>query len=176
VRDLSLHILDLIENSLRAGATIIAVTVAADETTDRLTIGVEDNGTGLPVPPETATNPFYTTKSGKRVGLGLALLKGAAERADGTVVIEPSALGGTAVKMQMIHSHIDRSPMGDLAATLSSVVCTNPGVDFRLLLRRGAEERSVRSLELAREAPGDAIALAQRVAEIVKKAQQNLTL
>jgi hypothetical protein len=55
-------------------------------------------------------------------------------------------------------------------------VCTNPGVDFRLLLRRGAEERSIRSLELSRETSGDAIALAVRVAEIVKKAQQNLTL
>jgi hypothetical protein len=73
-------------------------------------------------------------------------------------------------------SHIDRSPLGDLAATVASVVCTSPGVDFRVRLRRGAAEWSVRLQEVAREAPDDPLEQARRMAEIVKKAQQNLTL
>jgi signal transduction histidine kinase len=174
VRDLSLHILDLAENSLPAGATIIAVTVAADDAADRLTILVEDNGPGLSVPPEVAADPFYTTKSGKQVGLGLALMKGAAERAGGTAVIGSSALGGVAVKAEMGLSHIDRTPLGDLATTVSTLVCTHPDVDFRITLRRGNEEQTLRSLDLAPGA-GSPLALAHQVAKILEKTLQNLT-
>jgi signal transduction histidine kinase len=178
VRDLSLHILDLAENALRAGAGIVAVTLEADEARDLLTLAVEDDGPGLPVPPEVAADPFFTTQEGKRVGLGLSLMKGAAERAGGTVVIGPSALGGVAVKASMGLSHIDRSPLGDLAATFAALVCTHPEIDFRFTLRRGPREEILRPREVARSLPDAAahpLALAARVSEIAKKALQNLT-
>jgi anti-sigma regulatory factor (Ser/Thr protein kinase) len=131
LRELSLHVLDLIENSIRAGATTIAVTVTEDPEQDRLEIVVEDNGSGLNVPPEVALDPYFTTKNGKRTGLGLSLFAASSAQAGGSLVLGKSELGGLCVKAVMQLSHIDRRPMGDLAATLSSVVCTNPDLDLR---------------------------------------------
>jgi hypothetical protein len=179
VRDLSLHLLDLIENSLRAGASIIEITVEADDPRDLLAITVEDNGRGLTVPPEFLTDPFYTTKGGKKVGLGLALWKAAAERAGGSLVIGRGGLGGVAVKAIMGLTHIDRSPLGDLSETLASVVCTNPEVDFRVAVKRGDFAVRVSSTDLSAGLPDgadDALSLAREMAENVRKAQQNLTL
>ena len=168
MRDLSLHLLDVIENSIRAEATVISVTIAADPDADLLTMAVEDNGRGLTVPPETAADPFYTTKTGKRTGLGLALLKAACEGAGGRLVIGRSALGGVIVKSEMSLSHIDRSPLGDVATTLSSVVCTNPGIDFRFRMSEGRRAVEVRSADVAAALPSEErsdLRIAQKVAE-----------
>jgi signal transduction histidine kinase len=140
VRDLSLHLLDLIENSIRAQASVISITIEADPAADNLRIVVEDNGKGLSVTPEEAADPFYTTKSGKRTGLGLSLFRETAEQAGGKLTIGKSDLGGVAVVAEMRLNHVDRIPMGDVSATLSSVVCTNPAIDFRLRLRLGDRE------------------------------------
>jgi len=178
VRDLSLHILDLIENSIRVDATIVAVTVVEDPASDTLRIVVEDNGPGLSVPPETALDPFYTTKRGKRTGLGLSLIHGAAQRAGGGVELSRSPLGGLAVAATMRLTHVDRSPLGDLAATFSSVVCTNPEVDLwcRFIRRRAAQDGDcecvVRSSDVEKELPARercGLAVARRLAEKVRE-------
>lgn len=140
LREISLHILDLIENSIRAGASVIAVAVMEDPVRDILEIIVEDNGPGLNVPFEMATDPFYTTKPGKKTGLGLSLLRFMAEQAGGKLTLDKSKLGGLTVKTTMQLSHIDRNPLGDLAATLSSVVCTNPDLDLRYRICVGERE------------------------------------
>jgi anti-sigma regulatory factor (Ser/Thr protein kinase) len=171
MRDLSLHVLDLIENSIRAEATVIAVTVVEDPEKDILKIIVEDNGSGLGVPPEVATDPFYTTKDGKKTGLGLSLIRGAAERAGGGVELRQSKLGGLAVTATMQLSHIDRTPMGDLATTISSVVCTNPGIDLGCRFVVGKREWAVWSSEVAKELPASergGLAVARRVSEHIK--------
>jgi len=131
LRDLSLHILDLIENAIRAGASIVSITVAEYPSKDAMEIIVEDNGPGLSVPFHIATDPFYTTKRGSRTGLGLSLFRDRAEQSGGKLTLEISMLGGLAVKAAMKLSHVDRCPLGDLAATFSSVVCTNPDLDLR---------------------------------------------
>ena len=172
MRDLSLHILDIIENSIRAGATVIWVTVAEYPDRDLLEVIVEDNGAGLPVTPEQALDPFYTTKKGKRTGLGLSLFRGAAERAGGDLTIGQSELGGVAVKATMQLSHVDRSPLGDLAATLSSVVCTNPDLELRCRLVAGEQECTVQVADVARELPiGErcGLAVARRVSEKIRE-------
>ena len=74
MHDLSLYLLDVLENSARAGAGTVAVTIAADRSADTLTIVVEDDGPGLPVTPDEALDPFFTTKKEKKTGLGLSLL------------------------------------------------------------------------------------------------------
>jgi hypothetical protein len=194
VRDLSLHLLDLMENSIRAEATVISVTIEQDPTKDKLRIVVEDNGPGLAVSAEQALDPFYTTKAGKRTGLGLSLFQGAAERAGGRMTVGRSPLGGVLVAACMRLSHVDRSPMGDLAATLSSVVCTNPEVDLwcRLvcyaneipdsqarLNEPGAHEWVVRSSEVEKELPlGEryGLAVARRLAEKVREGMATVEL
>lgn len=170
MRELSLHLLDLIENSIRAQASVISVSVEADPKTDTLRLAVEDNGTGLKVTPEEALDPFYTTKSGKRTGLGLSLFREAAERAGGRLSLEKSALGGVAVSVEMRLTHIDRTPLGDLAATLSSVVCTHPEIDFRFRLQSGDRRVEWRVFDLAAKLgidPHDGLALAQNLIEVI---------
>jgi signal transduction histidine kinase len=83
MRDLSLHILDIIENSIRAGASEVRVAIEEDPAADLLKIVVEDNGPGLGLPEQVVLDPFYTTKKGKHVGLGLSLFREAALRAGG---------------------------------------------------------------------------------------------
>jgi hypothetical protein len=158
LREISLHILDLIENAIRAGATVIAVAVEEEPDRDLLLIGVEDN----------AVDPFFTTKEGKKTGLGLSLMKFRTEQAGGTFRLERSCLGGCAVRAVMPLSNVDRSPLGDLAATLASVVCTSPGVELRSRLRVGDREWRVGTEEIIRGLPvgrRSEIAVARRVKE-----------
>jgi NADH:ubiquinone oxidoreductase subunit E len=179
LRDLSLHILDLMENSIRAGASVISVTVAEDSARDILEILVEDNGPGLSVPFEVVTDPFYTTKNGKKTGLGLSLLRFRAEQAGGKLTLDKSELGGLAVKATMQLSHVDRSPLGDLAATLSSVVCTNPDLDLRYRICVGDRECVVRVSEVTEEISQDkrgGLAIARWVHQRIKEELATLKL
>jgi anti-sigma regulatory factor (Ser/Thr protein kinase) len=171
MRELSLHILDIIENSIRAGASIIAVGITENVVEDLLEITVEDNGSGLNIPVQDALDPFHTTKDGKRTGLGLSLFRAAAEQAGGNLAIEKSDLGGVAVRVSMNLSHIDRRPLGDLAATLSSVVCTNPDLDLWCRFSSGGPECMVRVSDVARELQVNercGLAIARRVSEKIR--------
>lgn len=133
MHDLSLYLLDILENSVRAGATIVVTTIVADRAHDELSITVEDDGPGLPVEPEQALDPFYTTKPNKKTGLGLSLFRQAAEAADGWLTIGRShALGGAIVHAEMSLANVDRPPLGDVAASLVAIVVTNPDIEFRI--------------------------------------------
>jgi len=153
MRELSLHILDLIENSIRAGATVISVSITETQELNLLRIAVEDNGPGLSVPPDMATNPFYTTKSGAPTGLGLSLFQAAAEKAGGKLTLSTSKLGGLAVEGVMQLDHIDRSPLGDFGATISSVACTHPDIDIRCRIGTDERERMMRISDVVRRLP-----------------------
>lgn len=171
MRELSLHILDIIENAIRAGASVVSVTLREDVSGDLLEIVVEDNGPGLGVSGEQALDPFYTTKAGKGLGLGLSLFCAAAEQAGGRVELGRSALGGVSVKASMALGHVDRRPLGDLAATLSSVVCTNPDLDLccRFVGTRGESVVRVSDLALEfRDSERGGLALARKVSERIK--------
>jgi hypothetical protein len=171
LREIALHVLDLVENALRAGAGVIQVTVEEQPADDTLRVEVEDDGPGLPVSAEKAVDPFF--REGKRTGLGLPLFKLRVEQAGGTFLLSRSAaLGGCAVRAIMPLSNVDRPPLGDLAATLASVVCTSPGVDLRSRLRVGDREWTASSGELARALPagtrgelGVARLMRERIAE-----------
>jgi hypothetical protein len=168
LREIALHILDLIENSIRAGARVISVSVEQEPERDLLVLTVEDDGPGLHVKDDVAVDPFYTTKEGKKTGLGLSMLKFRTEASGGCFRLETSPLGGLAVRASMPLSNVDRSPLGDLAATLASVVCTNPGLELRSRLRVGAREMSVSTADILRGLPlgsRSEIAVARRMRE-----------
>jgi sensor histidine kinase regulating citrate/malate metabolism len=172
VREIALHIMDLMENSIRARASVIAVTVEALPAQDLLRIVVEDNGTGLTVPPELVLDPFYTTKRNKKTGLGLSLFRAAAEATGGRLTIGKSDLGDVGVKVtvEMGLTHIDRNPLGDLASTLASAVCTHPEIDFRFRLHCGEQARDLRVAQLAAERGvdrQDGLALARLVTDVI---------
>ena len=140
MKDLSLHVLDIAENSVRAHAGLVEILVIEDTQKDELVLQVKDDGRGMQADTmRRAVDPFFTTKAGKRFGLGLPLLAQAAREAEGTFDVCPVPEGGTCVRATFKHGHPDRKPLGDMAATLETLVAGNQHVDFLYEHRRGAE-------------------------------------
>ncbi len=130
--EISLNVLDIAENSTRAGATLVHITVSADLTGDRLTIIIEDNGCGMT--PEQVANvidPFFTSRTTRKVGLGVPFFKYAAESTGGSFLIQSRLNEGTVVTAEFVLSHIDRMPLGDINATIHSLIVYHPETDFR---------------------------------------------
>jgi anti-sigma regulatory factor (Ser/Thr protein kinase) len=131
VRELSLHILDLLENSVEAGASRIEIKIEEDLKTDRMVIEIADNGHGMsPELIERALNPFYTTRKTRHVGLGLPLFLEATRRCDGDLVIESKPGKGTRVRATFRLSHIDRAPLGDMPTALFAILLSEHPVDL----------------------------------------------
>jgi signal transduction histidine kinase len=131
VHDLSLYLLELLENSVRAGATHVEITMHLDRTEDVLRLIVDDDGRGLDAAPESVVDPFYTTKADKNTGLGLSFLQAEAQMANGELIIGPSpSLGGTRVEAYMELEHLDRVPLGEVGKTMKVTAATNPEVEF----------------------------------------------
>ncbi len=131
MRELSLHILDIAENGITAGADCIQIEVNEKRVEDILTIVIEDNGHGMPAEKfQNPTDPFITTRTTRRVGLGLSLLAAAADRCEGNMNIETEPDRGTRVEATFRYGHIDRAPVGDMAATITTLIMGNPKIDF----------------------------------------------
>lgn len=131
MEDISLHILDLAENGIRAGATLIRISVEEDSANDRVTIGIEDNGRGMtPEFLNKVMDPFVTTRTTRKVGLGLSLLEQSVQEADGEMSLTSEPGHGTSLVAFMKKSHIDRKPMGDLAGSVLCLIEGNADVDF----------------------------------------------
>ena len=138
MEDLSLHILDVAENAVRAGAKKIQIELCEDEEKDRLTINIKDDGKGMDTETvQKALNPFFTTKTGKRVGLGLSLLSQAAEQTSGKVTIESHQGKGTCVTAFFKLSHPDMTPLGNMFETMRALIVGNPGLRFIYDYRKG---------------------------------------
>jgi len=131
LREISLHILDIVENGISAGANHIKISVDESRRENRLKIVIEDNGSGIkPEFMENITDPFVTSRTTRRVGLGLSLLKAAALRSDGDFTITSEPEKGTCVSAIFVYDHIDRMPVGDMAGTISTLIICNPEIDF----------------------------------------------
>lgn len=141
MQELSLHILDIARNSIEAGSSKIEISVRENTRDDVLRFSVLDNGPGIHEEIlQVITDPFFTTKEKKNnVGLGLSLLKAAAERCDGRFEMKTSPGKGTEITAFFRHGHIDRAPLGDLPGTLT-VLITSPGLDD-LVYRHEVDER-----------------------------------
>jgi hypothetical protein len=123
MRELSLHILDVLENSLDAGATCIELLIEEDIAADRLSITVRDNGRGIGgAQLERVFDPFFTTRTTRHVGLGIPLFKAAAERCGGNLTIASQPGEGTTLQATFQHSHIDRAPLGDMTGVLLAAI------------------------------------------------------
>ena len=135
MRELALHLLDIMENSVRAGARRVRVSIVLDDQKKCLALRVDDDGPGLPVNHDAALNPFFTTKSGKRTGLGLSLFQEAAERAGGRLSLENSPWGGLGVVAIFEYGHIDRTPLGNVPDTMMTLILTNPDMHLECEVR-----------------------------------------
>jgi hypothetical protein len=132
MRELSLHILDIVENSINARAKLIYIKVYERKKQDELIIYIEDNGCGMDSDfVQKVLDPFVTTRTTRKVGLGIPLFKAAAERCEGNFNIESELGKGTRVTAKFRLSHIDRAPFGDLPGTLTVLFTANPKTDFK---------------------------------------------
>lgn len=131
MQDLSLHILDIVENSITAGAKNVEIRLIEDTEVDVLILEIDDDGVGMDEEMvRTAADPFVTSRTERDVGLGLALLAQAAEMANGKITIESKRGKGTHVRATFQYSHIDRKPLGNVGDTLITLICGNPEIDF----------------------------------------------
>lgn len=126
-----MNVLDIAENSAAADATLIEISVSIQTDERRLTLKVTDNGRGIsPEMLKTVTDPFTTTRTTRRVGLGLSLLKMAAEQTGGELAVDSVPGMGTTVEAGFTLGHIDLMPLGDMASTVTALVQCNPDIDF----------------------------------------------
>jgi hypothetical protein len=147
--ELALHILDISQNSLRAGASLVEITLIEDINKDRLTIRIKDNGCGMDASEiEKALDPFYTTKKVRRVGLGLPMLKQAALQADGDFIIDSVTGSGTSISAEFRHSHLDRQPVGDVAGAIIALILEKPEVDIVFTYRKDSCEYILSTAEI----------------------------
>ncbi len=131
MEDLSLHILDIAENSVAAQADTIEIIITEARGENLLSLEVNDNGVGMDEETvKNALDPFYTSKSVRRFGFGLSLLSEAARAANGHLSIESKKGEGTRVRADFQFDHIDRQPLGDMGQTFITLVIGNPEVDF----------------------------------------------
>lgn len=129
--EISLNILDVAENSTRANASLVQITVEADTGSDRLTVAIADNGCGMSQEQvERVTDPFYTSRTTRKVGLGVPFFKYAAEATGGSFTIQSEQNVGTVVTAIFVLSHIDRMPLGDITSTIHTLVVYHPETDF----------------------------------------------
>lgn len=130
MKDISLHVLDLSENSVSAGASLVTVSIIEETEADRLTLSIEDNGRGMDKEfLEKVMDPFVTTRTSRKVGLGIPLMQAACRRCEGDLVIESEKNVGTKLTATFKRSHIDRAPMGNMAETMVSLVLAGSNQD-----------------------------------------------
>lgn len=131
MRELSLHILDIVQNSISADASIVEIIIEENLRLDQLTITVCDNGKGMSEEMVTqVTDPFFTTRTTRKVGLGIPLFKANAEACEGSFEICSKQNVGTTLTASFKHSHIDRVPLGNMPDTIMACVMSNPNGDL----------------------------------------------
>lgn len=132
MKELSLHILDIARNSIRANATLIEIFIEENDIRNVTSICIKDNGNGMDKGTlNKVVNPFFTTRDVRNVGLGIPLLKAAAERCNGSFKIESTEKIGTRVECSFQKDHIDRAPLGDMGDTIMVIVSSLQECDLK---------------------------------------------
>jgi anti-sigma regulatory factor (Ser/Thr protein kinase) len=154
MEDISLHILDIAENSIDAGAGRVEIKIIINESDDRLILKISDNGKGMDE--ETirmVKDPFFTTKTvrRKRFGLGIPLLAQAAEECNGKFSIESEVGKGTVITAEFQHSHIDIKPLGDIGSTMTVLIGGHPEIYFLLSYEKDGFSYKLDTEELKKE-------------------------
>lgn len=131
LQEISLNVLDIVTNSIRAEADLIEITVEISREKDSLTIEITDNGCGMTKEQlDMVEDPFFTTRTTRKIGLGVPFFKMAALTTGGSFELSSTPNIGTKVKAVFTLGHIDRMPLGDINSTIHSLICFNAQIDF----------------------------------------------
>ncbi len=153
VEDLCFHLFDLVQNSVAAGARNIRLRIIESAKNDSLTLEVADDGRGMDRQTlSRAQDPFFTSKSFKKVGLGIPLLKATTQACRGNFRITSRPGQGTLVRARMQKSHLDCPPMGDLEEMLLSLLVSLEEVNIRFTFRSERGEFSLATDDIRRQA------------------------
>jgi hypothetical protein len=147
MREIALHLLDIAENSVAADAKNITLTVCEDLQGDKLSASVIDDGKGMSIEMTAkVADPFITSRTTRKVGLGIPLFKDAAESCNGNLVISSEIGKGTQLKVEFQRSHIDRMPLGDLSTTMLTLFVSYPQIhwlfDYKMIPPNGIPEEN----------------------------------
>lgn len=155
LRELSLHILDIAENSIQANAKAIEIEVLEDTIKDRLKISIKDDGRGMTKEKMiNLSDPFITSRTTRKVGLGIPFLKEAAEDCCGTLTIDSEIGQGTSLDVEFQRSHIDRMPLGDLAGTFMNLLVGYPDVHWQFTYQKDQKKFFLDDREIKNELAG----------------------
>lgn len=153
MKELSLNILDIAKNSTKAKATLVEIVI--EECEEILTITISDNGTGMTEDELlSVTSPFSTSRTTRKVGMGIPLFKFAAEQTGGSLTIKSKHIDeypidhGTSISASFYKNHIDFTPLGDVTSSLVTLIQGNPDIDFRFLHKTAGGEVSLDTREL----------------------------
>ncbi|MCT4616450.1 MAG: ATP-binding protein [Marinifilaceae bacterium] len=131
MKDLSMHIMDIVQNSIRAKSSLIKIFICEDKLEDIFEIFIEDDGYGIDANDlNKVMDPFFTSRTTRKVGLGISLLKQNAELTNGYLEIKSEKNKGTKLKAVFSHKHIDRPILGDISSTVALMAGANPELDF----------------------------------------------
>lgn len=158
MKELSLHILDIVQNSISAKANCIEVIIEENETKDLYVIEIVDNGNGVDDKlKDSITDPFFTTRTTRKIGLGISLLKQNAEQTGGSLEIISVKGKGTRLKAIFSFKHYDRPILGDIAGTLTLLIGANPEIRFIYTHRTPLSDFEFDTKEVKKELEGTPI-------------------
>lgn len=149
MKELSLHILDIVQNSVAAGAKFITLDLIEDVNTDLLEFSIKDDGCGMTEETlKKVTDPFTTGRTTRRVGLGIPLLKAAAELTGGELELTSEPGVGTTVTARFVYDSIDRQPLGNMAETMLGLITSYENIDFVYYHRVNEKEFTIDTREI----------------------------
>ncbi len=149
MQEIALHIMDLLQNSISAGATHIRITLVVCVESDMIIVSIEDNGKGMEREfLERVISPFTTTRTTRKVGLGIPLMKEGCEQAGGNFTISSTPGKGTFLEGSYKLSNIDRPPLGDFVSTVHTAIVCNPDIDFTVEVKGDEDEVSLKTTDI----------------------------
>ena len=155
MKDISAHVMDIVQNSIAADASEIVVFIFADHNRDEFTVRIEDNGKGMSEEMVAkVTSPFTTTRTTRKVGLGIPLIKEGVENTGGYFDIKSKVGVGTVLTAVYKMSHIDRPPLGDLAGVAATLVICNETIDFKISVKCDEQEFFMDTSEIKKTLDG----------------------
>lgn len=178
MRELSLHILDIMQNSTAANASLIKVSILAKLEIGMLEVVIEDNGNGMDSDHlARVTDPFSTTRTTRKVGLGIPLFKASAEQSGGSFGITSQKGVGTVVTARYVIDHIDRPPLGELAGVITDMASAYPELEIQLLLESGSKQFVFSSREVSKilgEVPLTEFAVVKWLREYIREGMEDI--
>ena len=173
MRELSLNILDIAQNSISAGASLITIEVNENTVEKTLLIGIYDNGCGMSEEQvKSVIDPFFTTRTTRKVGMGIPLFKMAAEQTGGSLEIKSELGVGTEIRASFKTDSVDFTPLGDVASTIQMLITMNTDRDFVYNLKVNENEFVCDTRELKAilgDVPLDTYEVSQWILEFIKE-------